>query len=138
MPPRIFIDTNTLISGLLFSGNEERILDLAIGGKIKLVMSKQAIDETKSTLVRKFELNPALSSVVVMGWSKIAEIVNVSKEEAEKFKRLVGMKDARILAAAVKSRAKFFVSGDRIFHREEVKRVANVVTTKQLLEKLRI
>lgn len=138
MPPRVFIDTNTLISGLLFSGNEERVLDLAIGGKIKLVMSKQVVDEAKDTLAEKFELNPVLSGVVVMGWSKIAEIVDVSKEEAERFKGLVSTKDARVLAAAVKSKTEFFVSGDRSFHRGEVKRIANVVTTKQLLEKLKI
>ncbi len=138
MQPRVFIDTNTLVSGLLFVGNEAKLLDLALDGKIKLVISEQVVEETRRTLVEKFRLNPAISSVVVVGWSKAAEIVEASKREAEKFKDLTGAKDAQILAAAVKSKADFFVSGDRIFHQEKIKRMINVVTTKQFLKKSRL
>ena len=59
MPPRVFIDTNTLVSGLLFAGNEAKLLNLALDEKIKLVMSEQVVEETKRTLVEKFRLNPA-------------------------------------------------------------------------------
>ncbi len=134
MQPRVFIDTNTLVSGLLFTGNEAKLLDLALDGKIKLVISEQVVEETKRTLVDKFRLNPAISSVVVVGWSKAAEIVEASKWEAGKFKDLTDVKDAQILAAAIKSKVDFFVSGDKIFHQEKIKRMINVVTTKQFLK----
>jgi putative PIN family toxin of toxin-antitoxin system len=136
MPPRVFIDTNTLVSGLLFAGNEAKLLNLALDEKIKLVMSEQVVEETKRTLVEKFMLNPAISSVVVVGWSKVAEIVEAPREEAKKFRGLVGAKDAKILAAALKSKADFFISGDRSFHQEKIKRMINVVTTRQFLRKL--
>jgi predicted nucleic acid-binding protein len=109
-------------------------LNLALGGKIKLVTSEQVVEETKRTLVEKFRLNPAISTLVVVGWSKFAEIVKASREEAEKFRGLVGTKDAQILAAALKSKADFFISGDKGFHQEKIKRMINVVTTRQFLK----
>lgn len=138
MQLRVFIDTNTLVSGLFFVGNEARLLDLALNGKVKLVISERVLEETKRILVEKFRLNPAISSVVVAGWSKVAEIVEASRGEAEKLKDLVSAKDARILAAAMKSKVDFFVSGDKIFHQEKIKRIINVVTTKQFLKKSRL
>jgi putative PIN family toxin of toxin-antitoxin system len=137
MRPRVFIDTNTLVSGLLFVGNESRLLDLALSGRVKLVLSEQVIEETTEVLVERFGLDPGLSKVVVAGWSKIAEIVSVTKEETTKFRDPVRAKDAGILAAAVKSEADFFVTGDKGFHRERVRRVINVVRTRKFLSSMK-
>lgn len=138
MPPRIFIDTNVLISGLLFEGNEARILELALNGKVKLVISKQVIEEAKRALIEKFGLSAALSEVVVEGWSKVAEIVEVPKEEAKKFLEMLGEKDALVLAAAVNSNVGCLVTGDRSFHQRGVKKLIDVVTAKQFLEGLKV
>jgi len=135
VPPRIFVDTNVLVSGLLYRGNESRVLELAIDRKIKLVLSKQVIEEAKRTLVEKFQLEAPLSDAVVERWSKLAEIVEVPRDEDHKLRGLVSREDAPILAAAAKSRAECLLTGDRDFHREDVKRFIDVMTAKQFLEK---
>lgn len=65
MPPKVFVDTNVLVSGLLYRGNESRVLELALDGKIKLVLSRQVIEEARRTLVEKFRLETSLSTTVV-------------------------------------------------------------------------
>ena len=39
-PDRVFVDTNVLLSGLIFDGNESRLLRLAIEGEIRLVIAE--------------------------------------------------------------------------------------------------
>lgn len=138
MPPNIFVDTNVLISGLLYRGNEAKVLELALDGKIKLVISKQVVDETKRALIEKFGLKASLSETVLESWSKIAQIAEAPRDVDERFKHLMGAKDAPILAAAVKSGAECILMGDRGFHREEIKRLIDVLTAKQFLGKLKV
>ena len=137
MPPTVFVDTNVLISGLLYRGNEAKVLELALDGKIKLVISKQVVEETKRTLVEKFGLKASLSETVVESWSKIAQIAEPTSDEVERFKHLISAKDAPILAAAVKSGAESMLTGDKAFHRDEIQRLIDVLTAKQFLERLR-
>ena len=51
---RVFINTNVLLSGLLFSGNEHRILKSAQQGKLKLVISQDVIEKAEAVIRRKF------------------------------------------------------------------------------------
>lgn len=50
--PRVLMDTNVLISGLVFSGgNEHRILRLAEDGEITLVLPEFVLQETERVLL---------------------------------------------------------------------------------------
>ena len=46
---RVFLDTNVLISGLLFHGNEALLLELAAQGLVKLVISQRVVEEARET-----------------------------------------------------------------------------------------
>lgn len=48
---RIFLDTNILISGIFFTGNESRLLDIP---NIDFSTSAVAVRELKEVVVRKF------------------------------------------------------------------------------------
>jgi len=44
---RVFVDTNILISGIFFSGNEEKLIELSEQGKLILVVSDFILEEIK-------------------------------------------------------------------------------------------
>ena len=51
---RVVLDTNILISGLNFSGNERFVLELARRGRFELYLSPFILQETAGVLTRKF------------------------------------------------------------------------------------
>ena len=51
---RVFLDTNVLLSSMVFAGNERKLLEAAIDGKLELVLSGDVIDEANEVLGRKF------------------------------------------------------------------------------------
>ena len=52
---RVVLDTNVIVSGLNFPGNERRILDLALRGRFELFLSPFILEEVASVLGRKFD-----------------------------------------------------------------------------------
>ena len=58
--PRVFLDTNILVSGMVFAGNERKLLDAIIDGKLGLVLSADVIDEANAVLERKFPKHAVL------------------------------------------------------------------------------
>jgi len=59
--PRVLIDTNILISGLVFlKGNEHKILKLAEERKIVLVLPEFVLEEGRLVLARSFPGHEAL------------------------------------------------------------------------------
>jgi len=52
---RIALDTNIILSGLFFEGNERRLLIAGVTGKYILVMSRDILEETWAIVERKFK-----------------------------------------------------------------------------------
>jgi putative PIN family toxin of toxin-antitoxin system len=107
---RVTADTNVIISGLNFSGNPRRILNLAEAGVIHLAVSDAILDEVASVLRReKFgwpeaEIEWALNQI-----SRFAEhvepkqCIDVVTEDPT---------DNRILECAAASGSEYLVTGD--------------------------
>ena len=51
---RVFVDTNVLLSGLIFDGNESKLLELAVSGEIRLVLADAVLEEAHAVLESKF------------------------------------------------------------------------------------
>ncbi len=51
---KVVLDTNVIVSGLNFPGNERHVLDLARSGRFRLYLSSIVLQETEGVLVRKF------------------------------------------------------------------------------------
>ena len=49
---RIFLDTNILISGIFFEGNESKILDMV---ELDLITSEDVVDELKKITKKKLK-----------------------------------------------------------------------------------
>ena len=112
--PRVLLDTNILISGLVFSGgNEHRILKMAEGGEITLVLPEFVREEAERVLAERFSGYEALLNVFL---SKI-NYIHVRWNEFEGLLpryegRVRDEKDTPVLAAIIASRPDFAVTGD--------------------------
>lgn len=142
MKKKIFVDTNILISGIFFPGNEAKLL---ADPNIELVTSNVVIEELKEVALRKFsslkvesqkvaleELENSIGDLsIVKGNSYLSFVPKVSN-------LVEGKADRKILAAALYSKSDYLVTGDEHFHNERVKKKIEVKFTREILRELKI
>lgn len=51
---RIFIDTNILISAIVFDGNELEVIIKAVGNGNKVIISEHIVEEATRVILKKF------------------------------------------------------------------------------------
>ena len=107
---RIVLDTNVLISALLFGGPPRQILERVISGEIDCALSFAILDELRDGLQRpKFGFTPEQAITVIDELHGVCEILNPPR-------RIRTIKadpaDNRILECAVESGADCIISGD--------------------------
>jgi len=132
MDHKYFIDTNVLVSGLAYDGNESGLLKLAEQGQIEIVVSEYVLRELERVLsgldYDGKEVEGSIQFIRAM-----AGMVSVNREEISVcMKDVSDKKDAPILAACIKSRA-VLVTGDKKLAKEASKFV-RVMPAKDILE----
>ena len=107
---RIVLDTNVLISAILFGGKPRRILDLVISGSVDCTLSIAILDELRGVLERpKFGFPPNVCLHIIEELHGICDIispsvsVDVIRSDPD---------DNRISECAVEAHVHFIVSGD--------------------------
>lgn len=138
---RVFLDTNILISGIFFEGNESRILDIP---EIDLITCEDCADELRFVIKKKLkhlrerslelallELEKALSDFEVVPRYRY----KAKLRDAEKL--INHKKDIPILAAALATAPDCLLTGDKHFFRDEIKKALNVRTSKEFLSAMR-
>jgi len=128
-----FLDTNIIVSGLLWDGNESEILRLANEGKINILTSYYVLDEVAHVLRDYFDFDKerVIEKISVIA-PDFTRIVDVGKREVlAHSKKLTDKMDAPILAAVVKSKA-VLVTGDKRLAKE-AKGLVKVISAKELL-----
>jgi putative PIN family toxin of toxin-antitoxin system len=108
---RVVLDTNVLISAVLFNGPPRAILDLVIGGSLYCSLSLAILDELRDVLERpKFRFSPEQAFQVIEELHAVCDIVNpairVNVVTADP-------NDNIILECALESKADIIVSGDQ-------------------------
>jgi len=108
---RVVLDTNVLVSGILFEGSEAKILRSAEEGRIVVFLSLEILEEFVDVLSReKFQLS---AQEVLTATEYILSFVKI-KEPAGAVK--IGIRDPedlKFLACAKRSRAHFLVTRDK-------------------------
>lgn len=111
--PIVLIDTNILLSGLIWNGNEARLLEMAVSGDIQILVPEIVLREAKRVLEDKFPDNLELldQAAVLLKWQILpppaAEIVEKALQS------LRDAADAEILASIVESQPDYAVTGDK-------------------------
>ena len=106
---RIVLDTNVIISALLFDGLPERLLLNALAGSDQLISSSYIIAEATRILESKFSVQPNSLELLqqLLGESEIVHFnpfLNIITDE----------QDNRVLETAVKGYSQYIVTGDKL------------------------
>jgi putative PIN family toxin of toxin-antitoxin system len=107
---RIVLDTNVIVSALVFGGVPRGVLELAEAGRCELFYSEPIQAEVRRVLDHKFGWAPAmLQQILPVVWSMGQLVfprtaVHAVRDDPD---------DNRIVECALAARASFIVSGDR-------------------------
>lgn len=107
---RVVLDSNVIISGILFQGPPRRILEYAIDSKIECYISLPILDEVRDVLQRpKFGFSPEQALTIAEEIHELCYIVapgeHIDVIEADP-------DDNKILECALAADAQLIVSGD--------------------------
>ncbi len=107
----VVIDTNVILSGILFGGKPKQALEMALSGSIQLAISESLIIELQGVLQRpKFELSAQLVQTIVSEYASIASWI----EPSEHFNVVVDdPSDNFFIDCAVAAKADYLITGDR-------------------------
>ena len=107
---RVVLDTNVIVSGLNFPGNERMVLELALRGRFELFLSWFILGEVSGVLTRKFGWDQERAVRAISVLQDAATIV-----EPPRLAEVIegGHPDNRVLECAVAANADYLVTGDR-------------------------
>jgi putative PIN family toxin of toxin-antitoxin system len=136
---RVFLDTNILVSGVVFAGNERKLLDAIVDGKLAMVLSADVVDEANTVLERKFSKHAVLFPLFLR-LVKHEKIPKKAYKSSEKlYAELIGDEaDVPILAAAAVSKADYLVTGDKELLALGQVESTEIIQTWKLLKRLGI
>ncbi|MHA1605052.1 MAG: putative toxin-antitoxin system toxin component, PIN family [Candidatus Freyarchaeota archaeon] len=123
------IDTNVLFSGLLFEGNERKVLErilqgmLTIGEKIEFIFPEFIYQEIVDVLKRKKAPETMLLLVEMMYEAESTIKISINKiidyiEKAKVLLKSETHKDIPVIASALASNPNYLITGDKRLHRD--------------------
>jgi putative PIN family toxin of toxin-antitoxin system len=126
---RVVLDTNVLISGTVFGGRPEMVLQMASTRVFSLIVSAEILAELEGVLIEKFGWSHARVAVLVRGIRQTAELVVPKIKVAD----CEDPDDNRILEAAVEGLADVIVSGDKHLLRMKMYRGIKILAISEFL-----
>ena len=130
--PKVVLDTNIYLSGIIFGGNARHILDLVIAEEIIAFTSLTILLEITNKLKSKFRWQKDQIIAVIQTISQTASLI-APKQKLQVVK--ADKDDNKIIEAAVEAKADFIISGDK--HLLEMKKYQRIkiVSPSQFLTK---
>ena len=106
---KMVVDTNVLISAILFGGNPEKVLSMAEEKRIEMLISSEILEEFTNVLKDKFSFSQDMAELVASGIKEISTLVIPTQRL-----KVIKEKDAdnRVLECAVEGKAQYIVTGD--------------------------
>ena len=142
---RVLLDTNILISGLVFTrGNEHQILQLIENRTIKLLLPESVLIEARKVLIKRFPGFEQLLDIFLGRIEfEIAPLSRILSLVENSGKKVRDVKDAPIYAAIALTRPDYAVTGDRNLRQDlqrssEITSNTKICSSKELLEELRL
>jgi putative PIN family toxin of toxin-antitoxin system len=132
---RAVVDTNIIVSGLLFGGLPSKVVNAAIDRRFIWVTSPYLIEELERVLgYKKFDLSEREVKILLTPLIEISEVI-IPTTTVDIIERCPA--DNRVLECAVDGKCSFIVTGDRRdllsikkFHHIEI------ITAKYFLDKI--
>lgn len=127
---RVVIDTNVLISGILFEGIPEKVLNHARKGTFTSIISLYILSEFKRVMKQKLNLNSNLINNFIKEIISFSEIIPVIDS---KKRWIQDISDNPIVETAVKGKANIIVTGDKLLQKVKISNI-KILSPKKLLE----
>jgi len=108
---KVVLDTNVILSAILFGGKPRRALEAATSGQVRMCISETLISELEGVLHReKFGLDTRVVSAIVAELTAAAEVVQPTEHLS-----VIDddPSDNDVLDCALEAKADCIVSGDR-------------------------
>lgn len=131
--PKVVLDTNILVSAIVFRGNPEKVLKLAATKKINGVTSLFLLAELTETLSKKFSFDEEKTLLVVQKIKNFLQIV-YPKKEINILKD--NNPDNRVLETGIEGECDYIITGDKELLALEKFKDIKILNAKDLLEKL--
>jgi len=106
---KVVLDTNVILSGIIFGGNSRHILDLVVNGKITSLTSPSILLEISQTLTKKFKWS---KEQVVLAVETLVKSFTVVRPKIRINIVKVDKSDNKIIEAADEGKADYIISGD--------------------------
>lgn len=124
------IDTNVLISALLFGGKPREVFQMVIDRKVHAISSPALLSELLDVLAKKFLFPRQKLLLVERKMTKIFTMVY----PAEHVDVLVDKADNRVLEAAYEGQCRYIVTGDKALLKLGSYKSISIVTSEQFLK----
>ena len=133
---KLVLDTNTLISGLLWKGNEFQLLEKIEQGKAFLFLTKEIISEIDRVLhyqrLESYILKAGISIEELL--KKIISLSHIILESSVNINVCRDPEDNKFIECAVLANARYVVTGDEdLLVLKEYKDI-NIITTNEALK----
>jgi len=116
----VLIDTNILVSGLVFtSGNEHKILQLAEDKVITLLLPEVVLKEARTVLSHRFAGYEVLLDIFIQRTQHLIVPISEFEGEIDLHRESVrDPKDIAVLAATIATKPDFIVTGDKTLRQD--------------------
>ena len=131
----VVVDTNVIVSGLLFGGKPGQLIELLQKGRIKLVASKPIMDELLRVLAYpRFELSA--KEIEYLFYRQILPYVDITEVPTEKPAVSEDPSDDKFIHCALEAGVRIIITGDQ--HLLKLKKFQQIVifTVSEFLEKM--
>jgi len=137
---RIFLDTNILISGIFFEGNESKVLDMP---EVDLITCEDVVYELKNVTKKKLKyLDQRNFEIALLEVDRALSDIEILPKEKYLDKSLgaegliAHKKDIPILAAALYANADYLLTGDLHFFTDKVQSKLKVRKAREFLNEI--
>jgi putative PIN family toxin of toxin-antitoxin system len=132
-PEKVVLDTNVLLSGVLFGGKPAQLIDAARHGSIRAVTSLYILREFRDVLSSpRFGFDPVLCEDLAVELVRFMEVVPVL---ASRERWVSDPKDDPMVEAALQGGAVLVVTGDKRLLETAVPGI-EIVTVAKMMEQL--
>lgn len=128
MKLKVILDTNVLISAILFGGKPQKVFNLAITEQVEVYTTTTLLDELRQVLIEKFRFTPEEVNLILKEFLEFVKVVKptiklqvIKKDPA----------DNQVLECALEAKADSIVTGDKHlldlsnFHKTKIINPAN-------------
>lgn len=129
---KVVIDTNVYVSGILWNGNESRIVDMCMDGILRNHTSISILSELERVLsYRKFNLTNEEIDKLVKIYFSFSKLISVKTDIDIKSR---APSDNQILECAIVSEVDYIISGDQdLLVMKEVEGI-RIISSRDFLE----